>query len=42
MAKPKEAECPKCGYSWYTKSRKDWIGCPSCQRKSKKGEVLQE
>lgn len=25
--------CPKCGYTWQTKSTADMICCPSCQRK---------
>lgn len=27
--------CPKCKYSWKTKSKLKYITCPSCQRKTK-------
>ena len=26
--------CPKCGYSWNTKSQALWVTCPHCMRKS--------
>ncbi|MEM1694246.1 MAG: hypothetical protein QXY26_10595 [Ignisphaera sp.] len=25
-----EVRCPKCGYTWYTKSRRLYIVCPNC------------
>lgn len=25
--------CPKCNYTWSTKSGAEWITCPSCSRK---------
>lgn len=33
--------CPKCKYSWETKSKLNWITCPSCQSKMKNPEKKQ-
>ena len=28
-----EVRCPRCGYSWRTRSRKLYLTCPNCHRK---------
>jgi len=28
--------CPRCGYTWYTRSKKIMICCPSCLRRFKR------
>jgi len=37
----RDAECPKCGHAWVTRSEADWITCPSCQLKSRREKVLE-
>lgn len=30
IVKKRKAKCQKCGYSWKTKSKMDFVVCPKC------------
>jgi len=32
-------KCSSCGYVWWTKSKKKWVTCPRCKRKTKSNIV---
>jgi len=38
---PYRVECQNCGYIWASESHKEYVTCPSCQRKTKR-ERLKE
>ena len=35
-----KVKCPKCGYEWFTKSKRIYIQCPSCRKVFKKEEAI--
>lgn len=34
----KNVKCTHCKYSWETETEKEFVTCPSCQRKTKVGD----
>ena len=42
VLEPKRIKCDKCGYEWYTRSRKKYVSCPNCASKTRNPHVTEE
>jgi lipopolysaccharide biosynthesis regulator YciM len=35
-----KVKCPKCGYEWFTRSKRIYIQCPSCRKVFQKEKAI--